>query len=217
MHHPSVFFRTVIVWCLVTSVACAQEDAANVVSTNDALSSPVEMPAAEPTPDTALIEVAAVMPPSGQGASEWLAAHSKYRDAKGLPALDWSSGLAGIATEWAQKLAAEQCGSLEHRPSSYRAPRDIGENLATASASPAPPERGPTSAVDDWASEAQFYDHSANRCQEGEVCGHFTQVVWRATQEVGCAESTCTDGEWQTKVWVCNYRPAGNIVGQSPY
>ena len=159
----------------------------------------------------------AITSSGGNASFEWVAAHNNHRDKKNVPALTWSAELAQIAQEWANTLAAEQCGNLEHRSSSYLNPRNLGENLALASSRPNPPTRGPTSAVDDWASEEQFYNYSANQCQTGEVCGHYTQVVWRNTREVGCAEASCTDGTWHTKTWACNYHPAGNFVGQKPY
>ena len=170
-----------------------------------------------PTGETAPIVLAASTSARGQTGSEWVAAHNKHRSKKSLPGLTWSADLAQIAQGWVDRLAAEQCGTLEHRPASYLNPRNLGENLASASASPNPPDKGPTSAVDDWASEEKFYDYAANECQTGQACGHYTQVVWRDTRELGCGEASCTDGEWMTKVWACNYRPAGNFVGQKPY
>jgi hypothetical protein len=74
-----------------------------------------------------------------------------------------------------------------------------------------------------WASEASDYSYATNTCAQGEVCGHYTQLVWRATTSVGCGVKTCQTGspfsgagpEWQ--LWVCNYSPPGNISGQRPY
>jgi pathogenesis-related protein 1 len=50
---------------------------------------------------------------------------------------------------------------------------------------------------------------------------HFTQVVWRATKEVGCAMANCeapapdgTNSVW--KFFVCRYSPPGNINGTNP-
>lgn len=47
--------------------------------------------------------------------------------------------------------------------------------------------------------------------------GHFTQLVWKSTQKVGCATVKCPSGtifgmpSWYT---VCNYQPAGNFGGE---
>ena len=43
--------------------------------------------------------------------------------------------------------------------------------------------------------------------------GHYTQIVWRSTVEVGCAVARSGLHE----VWVCRYSPPGNVVGQRPY
>ena len=45
------------------------------------------------------------------------------------------------------------------------------------------------------------------------MCGHYTQIVWETTQKVGCAKIQC-DG---FDLWVCNYDPPGNWVGEKPY
>jgi pathogenesis-related protein 1 len=39
-------------------------------------------------------------------------------------------------------------------------------------------------------------------------------VVWRDTKEVGCAMAICAN---KSQLWVCNYYPAGNMVGKKPY
>jgi hypothetical protein len=74
-----------------------------------------------------------------------------------------------------------------------------------------------------WAAEASDYDYARNTCAAGKVCGHYTQLVWRATTRVGCATQVCDRNSpfgsrfptWQ--LWVCNYAPPGNYVGQRPY
>ena len=38
--------------------------------------------------------------------------------------------------------------------------------------------------------------------------GHYTQIVWKDTKEVGCAKISC-DGN--KTLWRCNYNPHGNV------
>ncbi len=45
--------------------------------------------------------------------------------------------------------------------------------------------------------------------------GHFTQVVWKSTTLVGCARCGGWGSGWYETYVVCNYRPAGNIVGDN--
>ncbi|KAJ5135642.1 uncharacterized protein N7515_004920 [Penicillium bovifimosum] len=48
--------------------------------------------------------------------------------------------------------------------------------------------------------------------------GHFTQIVWKQTKEVGCFTYTCPDlantGAKNSPFTVCNYMPAGNYAGE---
>ncbi|KAL0412674.1 UNVERIFIED_CONTAM: Pathogenesis-related protein 1A [Sesamum radiatum] len=57
-----------------------------------------------------------------------------------------------------------------------------GENLAKGSW-----DVNATEAVQMWLDEKKFYNVGSNTCVEGEMCGHYTQVVWRDTTHVGCA------------------------------
>jgi hypothetical protein len=64
-----------------------------------------------------------------------------------------------------------------------------------------------------WVQEARSFNPASGGCAPGAVCGHYTQVVWRSTHLVGCGMVSCGGSE----VWVCNYSPAGNYVGERPY
>jgi uncharacterized protein YkwD len=134
---------------------------------------------------------------------EMLNAHNQWRQRYGVPPLKWSSKLAEFAQEWADELA-ERGFELQHRPSHQR---PYGENLAASTG------RGliPTQVVDMWGKEVKDYDYATNTCRR--VCGHYTQVVWRNTTEVGCGVVRIGHEE----VWVCNYNPPGNYIGQKPY
>jgi hypothetical protein len=45
------------------------------------------------------------------------------------------------------------------------------------------------------------------------MIGHYTQMVWKNTKEVGCG----TASNDNLVVLVCRYSPSGNQLGQSPY
>jgi hypothetical protein len=40
--------------------------------------------------------------------------------------------------------------------------------------------------------------------------GHFTQLVWRSTKQVGCGHVQCKGND----IYVCEYDPPGNWEGQ---
>lgn len=129
-------------------------------------------------------------------------AHNDVRKKVNVPELTWSDALAATAKDWAQHLLA--AGKFEHRPNNK-----YGENLFEIRGAPATPAE----VVEDWASEAKDYNAADNTCRAGAVCGHYTQLVWRSTKRVGCAVAKGKGKE----VWVCNYDPPGNYIGQRPY
>jgi len=132
-----------------------------------------------------------------------LAAHNEARRAVGVAPLQWSAELANSAASWAETLRGRGC-AMRH---SGRA--GVGENLAWASGQRLTP--GQVAGM--WVDERRDYDAPRNACAPGAVCGHYTQVVWRQTSLVGCAQARCGGSE----VWVCQYSPPGNVVGQRPF
>jgi len=151
------------------------------------------------------------------------AAHNETREALGLPDLTWSPEIAQFAQEWSDSLAADECGSIAHRNQNR-----YGENIAMSGSTRAGDVFSPEDAVAGWVAEVACWDfgtisgtESCNTaCVEdlnSNGCGHYTQVVWRNTQRVGCGYSTCVAQGFNFQVWVCNYDPPGNFIGQAPY
>ena len=134
--------------------------------------------------------------------TEMLAAHNRVRGGVGVPPLEWSAQLAAVAQQWASELAAS--GKFAHRPKGR-----YGENLFEIHGARATPAE----IVAAWAGEAKDYDAARNVCHTGKVCGHYTQLVWRTTTNVGCGVARRGTRE----VWVCNYDPPGNWAGERPY
>ena len=58
-----------------------------------------------------------------------------------------------------------------------------------------------------WTDEESAYDF--RRGGFSMDTGHFTQVVWRDTREVGCGTASCKGLD----IFVCNYDPPGNVEG----
>nr|WDS83921.1 pathogenesis-related protein 1 [Musa acuminata] len=129
--------------------------------------------------------------------------HNSARAAVGVGPVSWDDDIASYAQKFANKRVTD-C-QLVHSGGPY------GENLfwGTGRAFTL------TEAVNVWIAEKQYYDYENNSCADGQVCGHYTQVVWQNTTAIGCAWTQCSDG---TGIFiVCDYSPAGNFVGQRPY
>jgi pathogenesis-related protein 1 len=141
-----------------------------------------------------------VAPPVSQSQQEILAAHNAVRSRHSLPPLVWSPRLASVAKRWADHLLSS--GQFRHNMD-----LPYGENLYMIEGGLA---RG-SEVVRQWAAESSNFDRRSNVCRG--VCGHYTQIVWRDTQSVGCAAAT----SGRRQVWVCEYNPPGNIVGERPY
>lgn len=151
------------------------------------------------------------------------AAHNVSRAGLGLPDLTWSTELAEFAQQWSDSLAGDQCGSIQHRDQNR-----YGENLAMRGSTRVGEGFSPEDAVAGWVAEEACWDfgtiQGSERCDTSCVqdlnsngCGHYTQVVWRNTERVGCGYSTCERQGFRYEVWVCNYDPPGNFIGQAPY
>ncbi|MDY0042555.1 MAG: CAP domain-containing protein [Desulforhabdus sp.] len=127
---------------------------------------------------------------------QWLQAHNNYRALHGAPAVTWSDTIAANAQDW-----ANSCPS-GHSSTGY------GENMAAGSYGYA---LTPQNVVDLWYAEEPLYDY--NNPGYSPDTGHFTQVVWKSTTQIGCGCKTgCTGGYWS--VCVCQYNPRGNVTTQ---
>jgi uncharacterized protein YkwD len=147
--------------------------------------------------------------PTNGFARALLAEHNSERDRAGVPRLAWSGKLAHEAYQWAEVLARE--GSMRH------APRDVsggaGENLWMGAAG----YYGPDSMIGAFVDEKRVFVHGTfpkvSKTGRWQDVGHYTQVVWRDTKEVGCAVARGDRDDFL----VCRYWPAGNWMGQAPF
>lgn len=126
--------------------------------------------------------------------------------------LTWHAGLADTALSWAMNC------TWEHAPQATRTYQGqvLGENLSAGSGT----SWSPVALGQGWNDEKSDYNCPNNTCAPGAVCGHYTQVIWRNSTQVGCAIHTCAsgspfgNGSW--RFLVCRYLPAGNFGSQRP-
>ena len=137
-----------------------------------------------------------------------LASHNRARTEVGLSPLTWSTKLAVYAQEWADHLASTS-RRMEHRPHSGRWKQEHGENLFMGTAG----YYGVADAVAMWEGEKRVYDGRAVDQYGVHSFGHYTQLIWRGTRDVGCAKVFCSG----YMIVVCNYNPPGNVLGMRPY
>jgi len=129
-----------------------------------------------------------------------LTAHNTVRAQHGAVDLTWSDDLATAAQNWASGCV------FQHSGGSLGA---FGENLAAGSS-----DYTIADGVGDWASEASQYKAS------NPVPSHFTQMVWKATTQLGCALVSCAAGSILPASYgpanyiVCEYSPEGNVIGE---
>lgn len=138
-----------------------------------------------------------------------LAAQNAERARVGVAPLKWNDQLAQDARAWANQLAAS--GRFEHSPDEPgKEPQ--GENLWAGT----PRAYSPESMIALWAAEKRDYRPGVfpNNSRSGDIehVGHYTQLIWRGSGEVGCATAVGSREEFL----VCRYTRAGNVYGERP-
>jgi pathogenesis-related protein 1 len=142
---------------------------------------------------------------------EVVRAHNAWRRKAGVPPLGWAEDLATRAQARATYLAGHGCG-IEHGP----LPPNVGENLCWVGSVRAAGHKDeldavtPTWVIDAWGAESADYSVEHGTCAPHRECAHYTQIVWATTAEVGCGTAVCPTLD---QIWVCNYRPRGNVRG----
>jgi hypothetical protein len=135
--------------------------------------------------------------------------HNRERDRAGVPRLEWSRELARAAQAWAQTLAGE--GWLRHASRAENG--GAGENLWMGSAGYYAPETMIAAFLEERSLYRPGTFPNVSRTGNWQDVGHYTQIVWRDTRQVGCA--VASDG--RDDFLVCRYWPSGNWMGQVPF
>ncbi|PIA55411.1 hypothetical protein AQUCO_00700002v1 [Aquilegia coerulea] len=135
---------------------------------------------------------------------EFVSEHNKVRKQIGQVPLKWDKKLARYAERFGNKRKSD-CLLKNSNSSIYGENVYRGEHFERHTA---------TLAVRAWANESKYYYPKTNSCQPNQVCGHYTQMIWRNTKRLGCARSKCNNGA----VYIlCVYDPPGNYDNESPF
>lgn len=142
----------------------------------------------------------------GNFADRLLEAHNAERRRVGVTELRWSTKLAREAQAYAKVLARKQ--ALVH---ANREERDgAGENLWAGSAGFYTAEEMIEGMIEEKRHFKQGAFPQVSRTGQWRDVGHYTQLIWRETTDVGCAVAPGGGQDWL----VCRYWPAGNIYGR---
>ncbi|KAI0855518.1 CAP domain-containing protein [Xylaria cubensis] len=118
-----------------------------------------------------------------------------YRKEHNATAVVWNDTLSSFATDYldGDKVGAD-C-NFAHSGGPY------GENLAIG-------YPNATASIEAWGDEREKYNFGKPGFSE--QTGHFTQLVWKNTTDVGCGRKLCGERGWYL---ACEYWPRGNVVG----
>ena len=132
--------------------------------------------------------------------------HNRERAAVGARPLVWDARLAAAAAAYGPELARHE--RLVHSAASARPGQ--GENLWKGTHAAYAVE----TMFAGWANEKRLFRPGlfpkVSTTGKWPDVGHYTQVIWHATERVGCAVH-------QTPAWdylICRYTPPGNVVGR---
>ena len=148
---------------------------------------------------------------SKQQAQEVLQHHNKVREKVGTQPLVWNKQLATYAQQWAEYLANNNNCQMKHREQPGENGKAYGENIFWGSSSD---YYKPVDASLSWYDEIKYFKYQKLNDNNWYKTGHYTQMVWKDTKEVGVGVAVCPNGGL---IVVANYYPAGNVMTEYPY
>ena len=131
-----------------------------------------------------------------------LDAHNNYRAKHHVGKLVLNQELCNIAQKYAEELA--RTGNFAHSGNSFH-DDNMGENLFACYGMKITGKM----MTDDWYNEVNQYNFNNPGYISG--TGHFTQIVWKGSKQVGFGYAQARDGYYYG---VANYYPAGNFIGE---
>ena len=141
---------------------------------------------------------------------QFLDHHNQARAELKISALRWNPELAAYAQEWANYLARKKKCKMIHRFELKENTAGYGENIFWGSSAKF---FTPLDASIAWYNEKEKFNGGPITWEELPKTGHYTQMIWNKTTDVGAGKAVCPSG---AIIVVANYNPAGNIIGSHP-
>ena len=139
-----------------------------------------------------------------------LAKHNELRAKHGACPLVYEAGIAAysVGSDGFRKSCEQK--DLFHNDSPSYAGARLGENLKYTTSNFDVHNWDPAIGAEDWyCNEEACWDY--NTFTESQTTGHFTQVIWKATTQVGCGLCQ-NDGRFGLNIYmICNYGSGGNV------
>merc|ERR1711915_25568 len=131
--------------------------------------------------------------------------------------LVWNPELANIAQRW-----ADQCHPGHDRNRRMKDKSYVGQNYAmsgtTARLNPSMLTKGAENGVQRWYNEVKsFPPSSIQPFRFVYSAGHYSQVVWANSYQIGCGFVAYKAGGFNRMITICNYAPGGNMRGRTMY
>ncbi|KAI0116619.1 PR-1-like protein [Hypoxylon sp. NC0597] len=180
-----------------------------------------QQPVAAPSPSSSSAPVSQAPPASDDFIAIALQHHNEHRSNHSAPEVSWSDKLAGYAA-----ITAATC-KMQH--DMEEGDKGYGQNIANWGQNINAYQLGDVGALkmaitDFWYNgefshfRPEFYGQATPPMDDFKSWGHLSQLLWKASTEIGCAAQYCERGTMYDNMdaWftVCNYGPEGNMGGQ---
>ncbi|XP_056639135.1 venom allergen 5.02-like [Diorhabda sublineata] len=137
----------------------------------------------------------------------------KQPSAANMNAVTYNTELEHVAQCWANActFAHDHCRRIKNY-------KYVGQNVAIlyTTASSVDVKAVIAGMVKDWYDEVAYFNPAGVNYFAPSSAGHYTQMVWANTKEIGCGMTYYRKG-WNHYLLVCNYGPGGNIIGMPMY
>jgi uncharacterized protein YkwD len=150
-----------------------------------------------------------------QQAQQMVNYHNQKRAEVGNGNVSWSTEIAQYAQQRAEQIARTK--QLAHLPQGQN---PYGENLASGGSTGGGVVFTVINACDGWYSEKAKMPRNAHTMTIdlfNKGVGHYTQMVWKGSTQIGAGISQYQQGAFTMTVVVCCYNPPGNVINQAIY